>query len=387
MAQAPQLTSAQRVFLDLVRGGAAIIVLLGHDAHYFMKGSALASGTAQALGVLIFFLISGFLISLSVFQKHADHRYGFTDYFIDRFCRIYCVFVPALIFVAVLDWLVLASPDYQWGQDYNLRTWLGNLVMLQDFPVFQTLRRLGVHDNGWFVSSFGSARPFWTISIEWWIYMLFGMVMLRWLRNGYRLGAFGAVVLALVAIEPFYYVVGGVDQCLALLWLTGMAISLLFIHLPRIAERWPQLDEARWMRLFLIVAGAALVAMGGRLFANHFEVSELQFGLFLALFIFASLFACGASRRAVPKVLERSVGFVAGYSYSLYLTHHTLLEFLSIRLSGELSDGTLFWIAIALSNVVAIGFWYLFERHHRQLARILKDFLAKRRRLVGGVLA
>jgi peptidoglycan/LPS O-acetylase OafA/YrhL len=387
MPQAPQLNSAQRVFLDLLRGGGAVIVLLGHSAHYFWQGSALATGTAQALGVFIFFLISGFLISLSVFQKFPDRHYGFSDYFIDRFCRIYCVFVPALIFVAVVDGMVLNEPGYEWQRDYNPQTWLANLFMLQDFPVFQTLRRLGFHDNAWFVSSFGSARPFWTISIEWWIYMLFGWVMLRWLRDGYKFGALGILALVLVAIEPLYYLVGGFDQCLGLLWLIGMAASILYLRLPQIAEQFPQFDESRRRRLFLIVAGAALLAMAGRLFANHAVITELQFGVFLAIFLFALLFACGASRRIVPKAVERSVGFVAGYSYSLYLTHHTILEFLSIRLSGVVGNAAIFWIAIAASNVVAIGFWYLFERHHRHLARILRDSLAKRRRVEGGVLA
>src|SRR5471030_2471115 len=132
MAQGSQLNSAQRVFLDLVRGGAAILLLFGHSAHYFWKDSTLANGAAQGLGVFVFFLISGFLISLSVFQKYADRRYGFGDYFIDRFCRIYCVLVPALIFVAVLDGVVLTDPGYEWQRDYNLQTWFGNLFMLQD---------------------------------------------------------------------------------------------------------------------------------------------------------------------------------------------------------------------------------------------------------------
>ncbi|MDB5405590.1 MAG: Acyltransferase family protein [Rhodospirillales bacterium] len=387
MAQAPQLNSAQRVFLDFVRGGAAVLVLLGHSAHYFWKDSLLASGTAQALGVFVFFLISGFLISLSVFQKHSDRGYRFTEYFIDRFCRIYCVLLPALIFVAVLDGMVRGAPEYEWHRDYNLQTWIANLFMLQDFPLFQTLRRLGFHDNPWFVSEFGSARPFWTISIEWWIYMLFGAVVLRWLRDGHKLGALAILVLALVAIEPIYYFVGGYDQCLGLLWLTGMAASILYLRLPQITEQWPQFDDARWLRIFLVIAGGALVAMAGRLFANHAEVSELQFGLFLGIFIFGLLFACSASRFTVPKSIERGVGFVAGYSYSLYLTHHTILEFLSVRLSGEVANAALFWMAIVMSNVVAIGFWYLFERHHRQMARFLKVLLAKRRRVEGGVLA
>src|ERR1700710_2745776 len=128
--------------------------------------------------------------------------------------------------------------------------------------------------------------------------------------------------------------------------------------------------------------------MGGRLIAHHpFEIAELQFVVFLSFSLLGLLFAFGAIPRLVPAAIARVVGFVAGYSYSLYLTHHTILEFLSVRLAGEVSDRSLFWIAIATANIVAVGFWYLFERHHRQLAGILKEFLAKRRRASTGPLA
>src|SRR3954467_5806816 len=95
-----ELSPAQTVYLDFVRALGAVMVLLGHAAHYFLPGTLLTSeGRIQQLGVYIFFFISGFLISLSVLQKLEDRRYGFGDYFIDRFCRIYSAFLPALVFV------------------------------------------------------------------------------------------------------------------------------------------------------------------------------------------------------------------------------------------------------------------------------------------------
>ena len=98
-----RLTEAQRVYLDFVRAMAAMFVLVGHACIFFLQGNPVSSGGGmQGVGVFIFFLISGFLISLSVFQKHADPHYGFREYFIDRFCRIYTAYVPALFLCCLL---------------------------------------------------------------------------------------------------------------------------------------------------------------------------------------------------------------------------------------------------------------------------------------------
>jgi hypothetical protein len=38
-----------------------------------------------------------------------------------------------------------------------------------------------------------------------------------------------------------------------------------------------------------------------------------------------------------------------------------------------------FWLVIGAANGFAVIFWYLFERHHRALARRMKQRLAKAR--------
>jgi peptidoglycan/LPS O-acetylase OafA/YrhL len=57
--------------------------------------------------VLIFFAMSGFLITATLLHNSAKPDYGFARYFIDRFAYIYSGLLPALVFVIVTDWITL----------------------------------------------------------------------------------------------------------------------------------------------------------------------------------------------------------------------------------------------------------------------------------------
>jgi peptidoglycan/LPS O-acetylase OafA/YrhL len=368
MTPAARLTPAQRCYLDFIRFAAALLVVFGHASEFFLKGASFNNGNLQAVGVLTFFLISGFLISTSAFQKRSDPKYTFRSFFIDRFARIYSCFVPALIFVAAIDVLMIDSPEYPWGATYNLRTWLGNLFMLQDFPAFQALRRLGI-DSDSFISSFGSARQFWTISIEWWIYMLFGAVVFLIARGHRPKWAIGALV-ALFAIEPLYYFIAGVNECLTILWIIGMGMSMLYFRMPSIIRAVPSVGSWQWRSVFLALTAFGLFCMAVRLL-KHPNVAELQTAVFLALALFGVLFALGTMSQRVPAWIERPIAWMANYSYSLYLTHLQILTLVLCWLPERRHDPALLVEAIVASNVFAVGFAYLFERHHRRLANYL----------------
>jgi peptidoglycan/LPS O-acetylase OafA/YrhL len=378
-----EISTAQIAYLDFLRGAGAIMVLLGHAAHRFLPETWLANEAVRALGVYIFFLISGFLIALSVLQKLNSPSYRFTDYFCDRFFRIYAAFVPALIFVAILDAAIVHSAEYEWRRDFNVQTWLGNLLMLQDYPIFQALRRLGVHDQAWMIAPFGSARAFWTISIEWWLYLTFGAIMFFVVRRGSEIGALGLVALLLVAVEPLYHVVGGHGQCLTLLWAVGAGAALFFHRLPSLRARFPRFSEARVRAIGGTVAAAGLVFMAARVAANPRLVGapgaiyELQFGLFLAMLVFGALFFLAG--RPHHAGVAGPTAFLAGYSYSLYLIHSTILEVVWVERPDLVGSHVAFWALILLCNLAAIAFWWAFERHHRQMAKAARAWLARRR--------
>src|SRR5262249_18727151 len=92
-----------QVFVHLLRATAAQIVVIGHSGSAWGVLQFLEPPYApymQNLGVLVFFTISGFVICYSTMTKRAvDPSYSFADYFVERFTRIYCGLIPALLFV------------------------------------------------------------------------------------------------------------------------------------------------------------------------------------------------------------------------------------------------------------------------------------------------
>ena len=164
---------------DAIRAAAAILVLIGHALSIY-KGWPT---WPQQLGVVIFFLLSGYLISQTLHSRLRDPASTFTDYAIDRCSRIYSGFLPALLFVAALDYVMISnySVHPEILQRFSVGAFFANLFMLQAPAI--TL-------------PFASAAPFWTVAIEFWIYIFVGLVafaardgldcsdFLRWLYSG-----------------------------------------------------------------------------------------------------------------------------------------------------------------------------------------------------------
>lgn len=380
MAHSVRLAPSQVDYLNLVRAAAAQIVLFGHASHYYFNGRLLASGRLETLGVLVFFLLSGFLICTSVLQKWERTDYRFGHYVIDRFCRIFSAYVPALVFVAAVDGMLRSYPDYPYGDSYTPGTWLGNLAMLQDYPVFQVLRRLGAPEQPWFIRPFGSGRPFWTVAIEWWIYLFFGYLAFFTLR-GRPITAQSLLILGLLGVIPIYNAMGGVGDCLSFVWAFGAGVALLWHRLCRWTAARDGIMRNRRLA-FLCGVGIALSAalLGGRVFVTGFRVYDLQFAIFAGGILFGTLFLLGFAPFTLPNPMRRAIDFVADYSYSLYLIHYTILIFFALRYpSATLHDPGMFLVVLLSANLCAVLFWFVFERHYHAIAQSVKGIFDRRR--------
>src|ERR1700694_2647810 len=100
MASSVRLAPTQVDLLNLVRAAAAQLVLIGHTTHYYLGGVD-SSGRLETMGVLIFFVLSGFLICSSVAQKWHRPDYRFAHYMIERFCRIVVVYVSRFLLYTI----------------------------------------------------------------------------------------------------------------------------------------------------------------------------------------------------------------------------------------------------------------------------------------------
>jgi peptidoglycan/LPS O-acetylase OafA/YrhL len=368
MASSVKFAPSQTAFLDAVRLFSAQIVLIGHSTGYFMAGGFDRGGQLECFGVLLFFLLSGFLITSSVLQKLHHPGYDFRHYLIDRFCRIFTVYVPALVFIALVDGSLRRFAAYPYRHTARLTDWLGNLFMLQEFPAFQVLRRLGVSDQSWFISVFGSGRPLWTVAIEWWIYLFFGYVAFFVCRRG-RLLPRDLLMLLPLGIVPFYNAMGGVGQCLSFVWMIGALAAILH-------ARFGAAMSKRWI---LAGIGFSALLLGGRIVAAGVKVYDLQCALFVAGILFGLFLLCGKTSNPWPRLLCRVTGFGADYSYSLYLVHYTVLIFLVVHFpSPTRHDPALFALTFVAANVVAMLFRFLFERHYHAIAARWKAALDRR---------
>ncbi|MEY8199467.1 MAG: acyltransferase [Colwellia sp.] len=327
--------------MDILRALSAQLVVFGH-AMVFSKVylfERMPFPPVESIAVVVFFILSGFLISVSVInQKYKNESYSFYEFFVARFARIFVVLIPALVFVAVVDFTIISFDyDYNYNYSFNFKTAFSNLFMLQKNPISQT-------------AMFGSASTWWSLSIEWWLYLFFGWFVLSFSKSI----NFWLVAL-LLGVFPLYYSVTGHGAGLPLVWFAS-ALSVYFISADTKLNR---------------LVGVAIVC--GVLACIRFSSSNDAFDLVACVLLLVTFFCTFKLLNRVDSVpnvsFSRAVKFLAGYSYTLYLIHFTVME----ALNSIYGQGHYFWGAIILSNLVALLFAYFTEMN---LARI-KIFIKK----------
>lgn len=172
--------------LDYIRGFAAIYVILHHFLPQLKFIPGVISKGVFAFGqeaVMLFFLLSGFVIYVSV---HNKPNITFQDYFIRRLRRIYFPFL-----VAILLSIAVYAFNGNLAKYFSLKDLLGNLLMLQDLSELKP---------GIIVAPFLGNHPFWSLAYEWWFYMLFFPIYKYLFKVSYRLYYIAAISLIFFSI-------------------------------------------------------------------------------------------------------------------------------------------------------------------------------------------
>jgi peptidoglycan/LPS O-acetylase OafA/YrhL len=331
---------------------AAQAVLVGHSISYLDIAHFLQPPRApyiQNIGVVVFFMLSGFSIAYSVRTKTASPSYTFRAYFVDRFSRVFSAYLPCLLLVAAIDFAhALFFPGhYSFAGAFDLKTFVGNLFMLQDYPVFPFLSRLGLVLGGLNITSFGSARPLWTMTVFWWLYMFYGWLHFATdLLSRIRMYLY-LLVLALLAVVPIYNLEGR-GGGLTVVWFFGAGMEFLWSRgrLQCIGPR--TLGIASVMVLSLASAYAYLVSRN----AYDLTFSGL---LSVALLLALGWLAGSTEPRGGERWISRVHSFVtpfAKYSFTLFLLHYSLIEFL-LPLTSSWNPWTSLFLFVGVSNATA----------------------------------
>jgi len=265
--------------IEALRGLAAMYVVLHHCK--VGKGTWLSYFTMQGqAAVMLFFIVSGFVIYYSV---HKTPKIKFKKYFWKRFKRIYFILFAAL----VISYLA-AVIRYDAWVDPNIKQLVINLLNLQDLD-----RHPGYIDIPYFKNA-----PLWSLTYEWWFYMLFFPIfkfMKDKTQDYFVLGIslFGMLSYWLfpnqVSIILWYFIIWWWGVILAKVYLKneGAPIKLTQVKLIPIS-----------FVIFIALIGAMVYTYDGDLRLSWHPIIELRhfiysFGLFMIFYLCISLsFGC-----------------------------------------------------------------------------------------------
>lgn len=296
------------LFLDLVRWVSALAVVAYHlrDLIFAPLAQPAAAplwlrafyvGTAFGHeAVMVFFVLSGYLVGGSLVSRPISSLHQWTEYFIARFARIYPVVLAALaitlcVGIELPHWLsaapILSGQDWGESLGYDFRARLSLWTVACNTLMLQNTACMPLGDNG----------PLWSLSCEWFYYLTFPLAL--WLLKC-RLR-----VPALTAVTGLYAIAA---------WAFPPAAQYYPVWLFGIAARFAG-ERLRLGWLPLAVFAAALAASAT---VEYLKLAPQTIGDLAVGAATAGLLSCRAVRSVRLGPLHSRL---AGFSYTLYAVH------------------------------------------------------------------
>ena len=325
--------SSNRIYgLDALRGYAALYVMVFHT--YFLGGIYIHEGKIKELiihgemGVPIFFVISGFSITYSVFQKEFFNLFELKNFCIRRFYRI----IPLFYFAFILN-LVFMIINAESIKLYD------SIVTLCFFFPF-----VSGHQESMVMAG-------WSLGIEMVFYLLFPLLFLL-LKINKRMFIF-LIILAL-----FIHLYASFDKNNPYLNFAFQSIFFLFGMLMcfyrSIIQKLFSHGMLQIISLVAILFGVIILILGIWVFKNQPFVFFRFSGIILL--VSGTFFYRG-------KLLVNKINiFLGDLSYSIYLMHPLVILFL-VKLGLNVliyeyfpNFGFLVFISIVGISVIGVSF-------------------------------
>jgi peptidoglycan/LPS O-acetylase OafA/YrhL len=340
------------IALDLMRGLAAVTVLQSHlRGDSFVEYGALPASqhgiaaelffAATRLGyeaVMVFFVLSGFLVGGQVLARLRENRFDVEDYAIDRVTRIFIPLIPACLLTAAIGTFLFQQPP-------PLSHLIANMVGLNEIVNY----------------SLPLNPVLWSLSYEIWFYILAGAA-------GYalskRVNAITAVVLAACVV-----VFAILQTRYLIFWLLGALVSTC--------------TEIRFKGV--IAAFGLILGIAGSVLYQLAAASHSLTPIAYVPPVVAECMMCSGVAMTLPflvdpavdgflRPIQRPAAALAAFSYTLYLTHRPTDAALGLLFpkAEALSVHSLaiFACRLAICVAIAVAFYFAFEANTGAVRRM-----------------
>lgn len=275
------------------------------------------------IGVDVFFVISGFLISKIIFDNIESNKFEFLVFYKRRVLRIFPSLFLSLIFVLIIGWSTLISDEYeQLGKHVAAgAAFISNFVLSSESGYFDTSAEAKPLLHLW---SLGIEEQFYLI----WPLAVWAVMKLRWrtsaLIAAVILISFGLNIFGIASrpVHTFYAPQARFWELLA-----GSALAWASTHRPRDGWFvWPANHDWSASKDLVSLVGLALI-LGPVLF---FSKNLLFPGGWALLPVLGAVLLIASGERAWVNrniLAQRAAVWFGLISFPLYLWHWPLLSY------------------------------------------------------------
>jgi peptidoglycan/LPS O-acetylase OafA/YrhL len=299
--------SKYRPDIDGLRAVAVLAVVLHHLSAPLVPGGY--------VGVDVFFVISGYLITSIISREMAEGQFTFARFYERRARRIFPALFAVLAVTLAAGWFLLLPSDYA----STLRAALGTLFFSSNLVFWREMQA------GYFAATDAKLNPLlhtWSLAVEEQFYVFFPILLLVcyrycrkyifWILLGCALVSLGAALLlvkskvvAVFFLSPFRA------------WELLAGSMLAFGYVPSVRSRL--LREA--------LVGGGLLAVLAACFLYDDKTTFPGLAALLPVMGTAAIIHAGTSDSTLAgRLLQwRPVAYIGLISYSLYLWHWPLI--------------------------------------------------------------
>lgn len=369
------LSNQASAHLNMLRGIAAFAVLFNHWRNIFFVNWSQVHHHSLVLtffywssrfgheAVIVFFVLSGYLIGRTVLRSIWTNTWSLKHYAFHRLVRLELVLIPALLLCWFWDKtgirLFSPSPTYLGTSGsavltYNISSWISPHIFLGNLAFLQTI----------LVTPFGSDNPLWSLANEFWYYALFPCLAIVLTRRF----SWPCRVMYALCMFAISFFIGKWMFAGFFIWLLGV----LLIFLPK-----PQSLQSKHSSWLILAACVLIVVQLTLTIAPRHIERGINTDYVLAILVMVLLYGLLHNPRPVSKLYRKFADQIAGFSYTLYLTHLPFLVFFSAWVNhrrqpsaaGFVVPVGILCLTVAYSYVIAM----IFERNTNRIRKRLES--------------
>ena len=291
--------------------------------------------------VLVFFIISGFSIQLSLKDMDLSKKDDVNRYLYKRFKRI----LPLYLFALTLAFAFGLIGGRLQEVDYKITNLFGNILFLQ------TAKQV---KGNWFLP-YGENGVLWSLSFEMFYYLIypfFFVIFRRWSQakdlSSRTYLVTGAMLISLLGLVTNQLVPNPISQFMSLyiVWYYGVVLADSYLL------------KAKSLKLAVLPLVTLLAASAFSLYRSSevlysWALGAMFFLTFYSYFLLRHLFFRYCTK--VEKSFERLFYRIGLGSYALYLIHLPILHF--FRIQVPLSSLFFFgYIIVLVSSIIILSY-------------------------------